>query len=221
MMNPQPLFDFRGIESAAHLQESLAKLVAIQVDDGSIPKLVCGLDAAYSDSSGVGVAAVVDLVTGREVETAHSKLEGLVPYFPGLFGFREGPLLLEATSKLRSSPDMFIVEGHGLAHPRRFGLACHVGVALNKPTVGVARKLLYGKEIEDLSIVDADGTVLGKAVKPRLRKRPLYVSVGYKTNLTSAVNVIISSMIHSPEYPLPLRIAHQEAVQQKRRILSH
>jgi len=210
-MNPQPLFDFRDIESATHLQVSLAKLVAIEPGDGSMPKLVCGLDAAYSDSSGVGVAALVDVVTGREVETTYSKLDGLVPYFPGLFGFREGPLLLEATSKLRSNPDMFIVEGHGLAHPRRFGLASHVGIALNKPTIGVARNLLYGKQKGDLSIVDADGTVLGKALKTRLLKRPLYVSVGHKTNLTSAVNVVISSMIHSPEYPLPLRMAHQES----------
>jgi len=216
-MNPQPLFDFHDIESAAHLQESLAKLVAIEPGDGSMPKLVCGLDAAYSDSSGVGVAAVVDVVTGREVETAYSKLDGLVPYFPGLFGFREGPLLLEATSKLGSNPDMFIVEGHGLAHPRRFGLASHVGIALNKPTIGVARNLLYGKQKEDLSIVDADGTVLGKALKTRLLKRPLYVSVGHKTNLTSAVNVLISSMLHSPEYPLPLRMAHQESVRLRHR----
>jgi deoxyribonuclease V len=221
VMNSQQLFDFRDPESAAHLQESLAKLVTIKPDDGSTPKLVCGLDAAYSDNTGVGVAAVVDIVLGRQVETTCSKLDGLVPYFAGLFGFREGPLLVEAVSKLRSSPDAIMVEGHGVAHPRRFGLACHIGIALNKPTVGVARKLLYGIQKKDLSIVDTDGTVLGKAVKPRLRKRPLYVSVGHKTNLKSAVNVIISSMIDSPEYPLPLRMAHQEAVRLRDRFFDH
>lgn len=221
MMNSQQLFDFRDIGFAAHLQESLAKLVAIEPDSGSMPKLVCGLDAAYSDRSGVGVAIVVDVVTGREVETVHSKLKELVPYFPGLFGFREGPLLVKAASKLRSSPNVFIVEGHGQAHPRRFGLACHVGVALNRPTIGVARNLLYGKQIEDFSIVDADGTVLGKTLKTKLPKRPLCVSVGHKTNLTFAVDVVISSMLHSPDYPLPLRMAHQEAVRLRNRLFDH
>jgi deoxyribonuclease V len=220
-MNSQQLFDFRDIEFAARLQESLAKLVAIEPDNGPVPKLVCGLDAAYSDCSGLGVAAVADAATGREIETAHSRSNELVPYFPGLFGFREGPLLVEAASKLRSNPDMFIVEGHGLAHPRRFGLACHVGLALEKPTIGVARELLYGTQRDDLSIVDSNGTVLGKFLTTKAGDKPLYVSIGHKTNLTFAVNVVISSMIHSPDYPLPLRMAHQEAVRLRDRFFDH
>lgn len=207
----------RDSESAIHLQQKLAKRVGMTYDDSSTPRLVCGLDAAYSGNKGVSVAAVVDIASGKLIETAHSKMDNLVGYFPGLFAFREGPLLVEAASKLRSSPDVFIVEGHGLAHPRRFGIACHVGIALNKPTIGVARKLLYGTEREDFSIVDTDGTVLARVLNLRSGKRPLYVSVGHKTNLHSAVHRVLYSMLCSQDYPLPLRMAHQGAVMLRNR----
>ncbi len=199
-----------------HLQEKFASLVDSTVDLVCMPGLVCGLDAAYSGDSGVAVAAVVRTQTGELLEQAESRMDHLLEYRPGLFGFREGPLLVKAASRLRSKPGIFLVEGHGLAHPRRFGLACHVGIALDKPTVGVARRLLYGS-LEDSMIVDSDGTVLGQLVRVTGRKRPLYVSVGHKINLDSAVRIVRLSLRFFPPYPSPLRTAHQDSVRLRSR----
>lgn len=202
------LFEFTGLEQATAIQQRLSALVNTENEPGFNPTQICGLDSAYSNNTAIAVAVVWDLATRRIVEKAEFRSKASLDYQPGFFGFREGRLLVEAAVRLDSNPDVLLVDGHGTAHPRRFGLACHVGLAVNKPTIGVAKSHFYGR-IEDDSIVDTNGTILGK-VLTRKNGRPCYVSVGHKISLNKAVEIVESCAVN--DSPLPLRIAHSEAV---------
>ncbi|HEY4822898.1 MAG TPA: endonuclease V [Candidatus Bathyarchaeia archaeon] len=215
-MNRKELFVFKDVESAAAKQQQLSLLVREESPHGFRPRLLCGLDAAYKEDWGVGVAAVWDLQESSLVEVGHAMKLVSVDYMPGLLAFREGPLVVAAVEKLRSSPDMFLVDGHGRAHPRRFGLACHVGLALNKPTVGVAKSNLYGG-VRKGEVVDSDGITLGRVLESG-RNRPLFVSVGHKVSLADAFDAVRSSLVE--RYPAPLRTAHQEALRLRRNLQS-
>ena len=120
------LFRFTDTESAANLQDRLALLVSEETPHGFHPSLVCGLDASYSNGTGIGVAAVWDLEKSQVVKVESHEAMVQVDHVSGFFGFREGPLVLAAAGNLSIVPDVFLVDGHGRSHPRRFGLACHV-----------------------------------------------------------------------------------------------
>ena len=207
---------FKDVESAAAKQRQLSLLVREESPSGFRPRLLCGLDVAYKEDCGVGVAAVWDLQGSSLVEASHAITRVSVDYMPGFLAFREGPLVVAAAEKLRSSPDMFLADGHGRAHPRRFGLACHVGLALNKPTVGVAKSNLYGG-VRKGEVVDSDGITLGRVLESG-RNRPLFVSVGHKVSLADAFDAVRSSLVE--RYPAPLRTAHQEALRLRRNLQS-
>lgn len=207
---------FKDVESATAKQQQLSLLIREESPSGFRPRLLCGLDAAYKEDWGVGVAAVWDLQESSLVEASHAVMGISVDYNPGLLAFREGPLVVAAAEKLRSGPDMFLVDGHGRAHPRRFGLACHVGLALNKPTVGVAKSNLYGW-VRKGKIVDPDGTLLGRVLESG-RNRAFFVSVGHKVSLADAFDAVRSSLVES--YPAPLRTAHLEALRLRRNFQS-
>ncbi len=207
-MNRERIFEFRDPGSAVEKQRELSRQTIEETPTGLHLRLVCGLDAAYKGEQGVGVASIWDLETLSVVGERHIVSKVPVKYAPGLLGFREGPLIVAAANMVESSVDVFLVDGHGKAHPRRFGLACHVGLALDKPTVGVAKSSLYGR-ILDNEIVDKDGTVLGQILKGE-GSRPFYVSVGHKISLDDAVEVVGRSMAGG--YPAPLRKAHLEAI---------
>jgi deoxyribonuclease V len=169
---------------------------------------MCGLDAAYANEGAIAVAVVWDRVARRIVEIANFRDKTTVDYQPGFFGFREGRLLIGAVARLDSNPDVLLADGHGIAHPRQFGLACHVGLAVDKPTIGIAKSHFYGT-VEGESIVDTNGMILGK-VLTRKSGKPFYVSVGHKISLDKAVQVVESCTVDN--FPFPLRIAHSEAV---------
>jgi len=138
-----------------------------------------------------------------------------VGYLPGLLGFREGPLLVSAARRLRARADVFLVDGHGRAHPRRFGLACQVGLALNQPTIGVAKTPFYGR-IEDDRIMSPDGELLGKVVTAGNGKA-YYVSVGHRVGLEDAATLVRDCLVNN--HPAPLREAHLEAARIRRRLV--
>jgi deoxyribonuclease V len=143
-LNSERLFEFKDAGSARARQREFSLRVVDRTPSGFSPRRVCGLDAAYRGGFGVGVAAVWDLEASCMAETRSVVLRVPVDYAPGLLGFREGPLVVAAAKMLRGSADVFLADGHGVAHPDRFGLACHVGLALDKPTVGVAKSILHG-----------------------------------------------------------------------------
>jgi len=163
-------------------------------------KLVCGIILfSYPDL--------------EEIERVWTVSDEVFPYIPGLLGFREAPCVIRTFGKLRERCDMIMVDGHGLAHPRGFGLACHVGVLLDIPAIGVAKKCLYGtfsepglEKGERALIRGKDREVVGAALRTRDGVKPVFVSIGNRTDLDTAVMVAIECS-RGLRIPEPTRLA--------------
>ena len=209
-MNSEKLFQFVDTDHAASLQRDLSTRVK-RIDDPNFePRYLCGMDAAYSGDTAFVAASVCDLANMEIIET-ETIVDGVsTKYVPGFLGFREGPLLVRIAERIRQKPDVFLIDGQGVAHPRRFGLACHVGLALDRPTIGVAKSRLYGKS-DHSKILDPEGELIGRIVKARSRK--FYVSVGHRISLTTAFNLVEKSIVNG--HPSPLRQAHIESIRAK------
>ncbi len=204
-------------EQAKALQVSLAKKVVTE-DDGINPHLIAGVDISAPDSHGIARGATVvlnypelNLVGVKTVER-----EVTFPYIPGLLSFREAPLILAACEELSSVPDLVLVDGQGIAHPRRLGLAAHLGLFLDVPTIGCAKSRLCGahKLVEEkigfyAQLVD-NGQVIGAVLKTKLGTKPIYVSVGHKVSLSSAVKWVLNCC-RGYRLPEPTRLAHLAA----------
>ena len=193
-----------NIEAARRIQERLAR----QVTYAPLPPVetVAGLDVAYSGSLAFGAAVVVKRTTLEVVETACSVSRIVVRYVPTFLAFRELTPMLRAYIKLKSKPDVILVDGHGVAHPRRFGIASHIGVVLKKPTIGVAKSRLYGEEVGDKLVDPATGEVLALIIKCGGKK---YVSVGSYATLDEAAGLVAQLCKSGDVYPL--RLAHELA----------
>jgi deoxyribonuclease V len=168
------------------------------------------MDAAYQGDIAFVAASVYDVTNMEIIETATIVDRTSTRYVPGFLGFREGPLLVRVAKRIRQKPDVFLIDGQGVAHPRRFGLACHVGLALNRPTIGVAKSRLYG-EADDSMILDPEGIVIGTILRARNRK--FYVSIGHRISLETASELVEKSIING--HPSPLRQAHLESIRTK------
>ncbi len=173
-------------------------------------KYVAGADAAYEGNRAVGAAVVIEYGSLRPVEIATASCHITFPYVPGLLAFREAPVVVRALRKLKHRPDLCMVDGHGLAHPRRFGLACHVGLIMDLPTIGVAKSRLLGKELGD-GLFDADGRLIAQLI--RVNGKRLYVSVGNKISLSDSAR-IVKHCVGKSGLEL-LLLAHQEAQRRK------
>jgi deoxyribonuclease V len=157
-----------------------------------------------------------DLEGHREVETESVCSEIRFPYIPGLFAFREAPALLKALERLNTRPQLLICDGHGIAHPRRFGLASHVGVLAGIPTVGCAKRRLCGSFADpDISrgssspLIDRGETV-GTVLRTRTGVKPVFVSIGHRIDLSTAEQIVLSCTVRY-RLPEPLRLAHRYA----------
>lgn len=187
-------WDLSPAEAIA-LQRELASRV---VQTGELPeatvRFVAGADVAFDKPNDRGVGAVVVLAWPSLEVAEEVTVEAPVgfPYVPGLLSFRETPVLLEAFEKVRQRPDLLMVDGHGYAHPRRFGFACHVGLLLDVPTVGVAKSRLIGEQgtVAGARGSRADlthaGEAIGSMVRTKQGVRSIYVSVGHRISLGSA-----------------------------------
>lgn len=203
------------IEEAAALQEAIAPRVSRVPPPGFAPRTATGLDVAYATGSKVVAAAAVtvSLATGEELESATAVGESDFPYITGLFAFRELPTLLTALERLSETPELLIADGHGIAHPRRFGLACHVGLETGLPAVGVAKTPLGhpdppGPERGDTSpLVDA-GEEVGLALRTRRGVKPVFVSVGHRIDLATARDHVLA-LCRGYRLPETTRLADQ------------
>jgi deoxyribonuclease V len=179
-------------------------------------RVIGGADAAYAGDTGIGVIALLSFPGLRPVGHAVSVRKIQFPYISGLFAFRELPLYLAAYEKLGTLPDLLLVNGHGYAHPRRFGLACHAGATLGVPTIGVAARAAVGKAASPGNWKGAcspltDGKeVIGMAVRTRVPGRPVIVSAGFRTDLRYAVEMTLTSAA-GERMPLPLQAADRLA----------
>jgi deoxyribonuclease V len=180
--------------------------------------LVAGADVSYNRFSTTFYASVVVVRAsdGSIVERQDAVGEVTFPYVPGLLSFRETPIVLEALANLRSEPDVVMLECHGYAHPRRFGLACHIGLWLERPCLGCAKTRLVGefkepkKPAGSVAPLMDKGEVIGEVVRTRTGINPVFVSVGHRIDLASAVRVVLSTC-YGYRLPEPTRQAHQHA----------
>jgi deoxyribonuclease V len=171
-----------------------------------------GCDAAYFHGTTIAAASLVsyDQLHLQRMRTVRERTS--FPYIPGLLAFREGPSVLKAIRSLRVESCVCLVDAHGLAHPRRFGLACFVGVALDRPTIGVAKSLLYGW-VRDDQVFDKEGEQIAEIVPLPGRRKAIYVSVGHKISLKDAVKIVRHCL--TQKGPVPISLAHEEVTKQK------
>lgn len=205
--------------TAASIQRDLATRVIVRDEVATEPRFVAGVDLSPPDASGEATAAAVllELPALSVVEVRLHRGGPAFPYVPGLLSFREAPLVLGALAMLSTTPDAILVDGHGMAHPRRFGLACHIGLLTETATIGCAKSILSGRpdgspEPErgsHVPLVDR-GEVVGAAVRTRTNVSPIYVSVGHRTSLERAVELTLACC-KGYRMPEPTRLAHLAA----------
>ncbi len=202
-------------QRAIRLQEKLAHRVRQTPLRGPV-RLVAGGDAAFVDGGRRIVAAWVvwDVVTQSVVEEVSAVRVVRFPYVPGLLSFREAPALLAAARKLKRMPDVFMFDGQGMAHPRRFGLACHVGLFLGSPSLGCAKSRLCGEHRmpaeragSSVSLIH-EGEEIGRVLRTQTGRKPVYVSVGHLMTLADAVRVTLQCCTKY-RIPEPTRLADQ------------
>ncbi len=204
------------IEEAKAIQRQLAPLAAqapsIALED---VHTVAGIDASYGD---VGRAAVVvysfpDL---QVLDEAVAERASVFPYVPGLLSFREAPVALAAMERLRVRPDLLVCDGQGYAHPRRLGLASHLGLYLDLPSIGCAKSRLIGTYAEpgpnigDRSPLRSGDEIIGTVLRTKPRTNPLFVSKGYRIGLDTAVDVVLRCL-RGYRLPEPTRVADRLA----------
>lgn len=202
---------------ALEIQQRLAAQVSKR-SQVATPRFIAGVDISAGKRGGTATAAAVVLqypdLSLVETKIARGKLN--FPYIPGLLSFRESPLTLAACEKLTIVPDLILVDGQGIAHPRRLGLAAHLGLWLNTPTIGCAKSLLCGSHeapgIEPGSYAEITdrGEIIGAVLRTKRGVKPVYVSIGHKVDLNTAIYWVMNCC-HGYRLPEPTRLAHQAA----------
>jgi deoxyribonuclease V len=202
------------IKRACEIQNSLAQKI-VQTNILQIPKIIAGLDVSVNRSyEAVAACVVLNYPDLKIVEIAVCKGIVKFPYVPGLLSFREMPLTLEVCAKIKSKPDLILVDGQGIAHPRKMGLASHIGLFLNKPTIGCAKSPLYGNFAEPAGnigcfsfISDNSGNVIGAVLITKQGVKPLFVSIGHAIDLKHSVDWVLRCC-SGYRVPEPTRLAH-------------
>jgi deoxyribonuclease V len=204
-------------KEAASIQEELSAAVVVEDDLGPV-RTVAGVDIGFRGNNTITRAAVAVLsfpdLQLRDQAVVH--LPTTFPYVPGLLSFREAPAALEALDQLAIRPDLLLCDGQGRAHPRRFGLACHLGLLAEIPAIGVAKSRLVGEhqavgeERGSQKPLIHDGDKIGVVLRTRTGVKPLYISIGHRINLVTAVKYVLRC---APKYRLPetTRQAHKMA----------
>ncbi len=202
-------------DEARQLQEKLRNLV-IQKDQFAEIRTIAGVDIGLRNDTALASVVVLNYPNLQIVDGVVAESRVNFPYIPGYLSFREIPPLLVAFARLKTEPDLIIVDGQGIAHPRRFGLACHLGLILDKPTIGCAKSRLCGKYTEPETekgaythILDQD-EIIGVALRTRTNVNVVYVSIGHRISLDTARMI---TMACCPKYRLPetTRYAHKAA----------
>ena len=217
-----------SLEEAEHVQRQLAERLILK-DDFIFSSFIGGMDVSnnlYDPHSMVYASAVVlnKQHMQLEEEAAIAQFQPF-PYIPGFLGFREAPALVEAFKKLSRRPEVILVDGHGISHPRRLGIASHIGVLLDIPTIGVAKSILIGHHpAEPLGNAKGDFTPLlwkGKQIGICLRTKkncnPLIISIGHRISLESAIRIVLNC-INRYRLPEPIRHAHLAANRCRKKI---
>jgi deoxyribonuclease V len=218
-LNIKPLF---SVKKAHETQLRLSKEI---IFEDTLPEkigFVAGVDVAYARGISIGAVAVLDYDSLKLVESQTALCKTRFPYIPTLFSFREIPPAVLSIKKLHVQPDIFLVDGQGFAHPYRCGFASHLGLAIGKPTIGVAKSRLFGeaertKTEDKVAFLKNKGEVVGAIVTIKRGCKPVYVSVGHMVSLETAIKIVKHCARHN-RIPEPVLKAHETATLEKRKI---
>jgi deoxyribonuclease V len=173
---------------------------------------VAGADIGYRNDTACAAVVVMNLTDLKILEEAVATLPVQFPYVPGLLSFREGPVIIAALGKLKMRPDLLMIDGQGIAHPRRFGVASHIGVLLDIPTIGCAKTRLVGdyeppqSAAGSTSFLTDANEIIGAAVRTRTDVKPVFVSIGHLVDLSESIRVVLKTC-RGYRLPEPLRRA--------------
>jgi len=206
-------------EEAIALQKKLAsEIVYDKPLDIDTIKLVAGVDVSVKNNISQAAVVVLRYPDLQIIETVRWKMVTPFPYVPGLLTFREGPVLEEAFKQLVHTPDVFIFDGMGRIHPRRIGIASHMGLWLRKPTIGCGKTMFIGQYVEPplergafANLID-HGELLGAILRTRQNVKPVFISVGHLADLTTSIDLVMSCTSQF-RLPIPIRAAHDAAGQ--------
>jgi deoxyribonuclease V len=200
-------------KEAISIQNELRQKIEVRKWHG-LPKLIAAADVAFKGNLAVGAVVVLDFPEFKIIEQIRRTIRISYPYIPGLLTFREGPVLEKCFRALKNEPEVIFFDGQGLAHPRNMGLATHMGILLDKSTIGCAKTRLYGKYSEPDNhrgafsyLFDYDGNKVGVVLRTRQNIKPIYVSVGHKIDIESSLRLVLlcTKKFRLPE---PIRLAH-------------
>ncbi len=199
------MIDFEQLKKE---QIKLSKNVILKDEFKKVEK-IAGIDQSYVENDVISCIVVCDYKTMKVLETQIGTKKAPIPYKPGLLAYREMPAMVEAYNKLTVEPDVIIVDGHGIAHPRRFGIASHFGLAISKPTIGVAKNLVTGKTEKNKVYIEKD--LVGVELITKEHAAPIYISPGHMISIGTAVRVVKDCMRQPHKLPEPLHLAHKGA----------
>jgi len=212
-----------SVKKAHEMQLRMSKRLLFEDTLPETVDYVAGVDVAYLEGTSVCAVAVLDASTLSQVEVQVAHVKTCFPYVPTLLSFREIPPAYSAIKKLHSKPDVFLVDGQGFAHPYGLGFASHLGLILDKPTIGVAKSLLCGKVEQNVeggwAPLMYKGEVIGAEVVTKKGTKPVYVSVGHRVSLKRATEIVLECT-GKYRLPEPIRRAHITAGEEKRSLQS-
>ena len=200
---------------ATTLQRRLADQVIVSWNECPV-RMVAGIDVGFPEGRGRAAVVVLSFPDLQLADSARAEIDISFPYVPGLLAFREGPVILAALEQISVEPDLLMFDGHGLAHPRRMGVASHIGVLLDVPSIGCAKSRLVGTHQEPgprrgaYARLYHEGEVIGAVLRTRDGVKPVYVSIGHRVDLEMAVDFALRCCARY-RLPEPIRHAHRLA----------
>ena len=198
-------------KSLLESQRIVARMV-IEKDDFGELRLIGGVDQAFVNYTIISAILIMDFVSLEVKERVYSIQPVNYPYIPTFLSFREGPIIVNTFKKLNMLPDILMVDGAGINHPRRAGIATHIGVALDVPTIGITKKILCGSGEEPSGIGKStplifEGSKVGWLLKSNARSRPIIIAPGHRVSLDSSIS-IVKACLRGHKLPEPIRLAH-------------
>ena len=198
-------------------QLRLAKKVIVKDDFDNI-QFIGGCDQTFIDNKVVSTVVVLDYHTLKLVERTYAIADAPIQYIPGFRSYRESPAVIEAVSKLNQRPDILMIDGNGILHTHKIGIASHLGILLDTPTIGISKKLIIGEEKNGK--ITIDGETCGIEMKTKTHAKPIYISPGHRVSLKTATEVVKNCMIEKHKLPEPLHQAHKFSNKTREKLLA-
>jgi deoxyribonuclease V len=213
-------------EEAIEIQKKLLKRLSLtpsfQIKD---IKTIAGIDVHFFDDNSLAAIVVMSFPKLEVLEQEIAIVKTNFPYIPGLLAFREAPPIIECGKKLRTEPDILLLDGQGIAHPRHFGIACHIGLIYDRPSIGVAKSWLLGerqgypplppipKEKGGIAYLSDGKDTVAIALRSAEGKPPIFISPGHKIDLETSLKIVKATIKEGQRLPAPLLLAHNLATE--------